>query len=265
MNETTEKYFCPPELYDVMYADFNADIAYQIACGRSARGPMLEACCGNGRLLIPTLEAGVQCDGFDLDAAMLADLERKLAGRGLKTGVYRADMRDFTLPRRYALITIPFNSFGHNLTQEDQLSTLRCCREHLDEGGRLMMVFFHPHTGRLLSFDGTPKLSKEFPNPAAPGVVRVIDATVSDRVEQINSVTRRVEVVDAAGAITSADEVKFRIRYVWKHEMELLLKVAGFKRWEARPTGNRYNEPFEMNSDRPIEEGDILAWSAWKD
>jgi hypothetical protein len=40
-------------------------------------------------------------------------------------------MRDFSLPRRYAAVLIPFNAFAHNLTTDDQRATLRCCYRHL--------------------------------------------------------------------------------------------------------------------------------------
>ena len=51
-------------------------------------------------------------------------LRRKAAALGLTARVHAADMRDFTLPRRYALIVIPFRAFLHNLATTDQLA--RC-------------------------------------------------------------------------------------------------------------------------------------------
>jgi len=260
------RYYCPPEIYDLTYSDFVQDVAPHVAAARAAGGPVLEACCGNGRLMLPTLEAGVDCDGFDLDPNMLADLERKLAERGLTAGLHHADMRDFSLPRRYARVVIPFNSFGHNLTQEDQLATLRCCRAHLDPGGHLTIVMFHPDAAKLLQFDGTPRPAREIPNIFRPGTVRVIDAATSDRVAQINTVRRVVELIDPSGTVTATHEFDFQIRYVWNPEMELLLRLAGFPRWEVRPLFKGYaagaGDPYETG--RKIEEGDILAWTAWK-
>ena len=103
-------YYLDPDLYDIVYSDFVADIAPHVALVRGARAPALEVCCGNGRLLIPTLEAGLACDGLDWDEKMLASLREKLAARSLSATVLKADMRDFSLPSRYALILIPFNS-----------------------------------------------------------------------------------------------------------------------------------------------------------
>jgi hypothetical protein len=67
----------------------------------------------------------VDIEGFGLHPGMLETLKRKAAALGLKPRLYRADMRDFTMPRRYALITIPFRGFMHLLDSEDVLNALR--------------------------------------------------------------------------------------------------------------------------------------------
>ena len=89
-------------------------------------------CCGTGRVLLPTLEASVDIEGLDLHPGMLDVLRKKAAALGPAPRVHLADMRDFTLARRFALITVPFRAFMHLLTTEDQLRALRCMREHLE-------------------------------------------------------------------------------------------------------------------------------------
>jgi hypothetical protein len=60
--------------------------------------------------------------------------------------------------------------------------------------------------------------------------------------------------------------VKFSLRYAYKPEMELLLRVAGFSRWEARPAFEGYfSGGSELAGNRPLREGDVIAWTAWKD
>lgn len=260
---STTAYFAPPDVYELMYADIVADIAPFAAAAVAAGGPVLEVCCGNGRLLIPALEAGAECDGLDSDPLMVADLDRRLAAKGLRAGTFVGDMRDFTLPRRYALIAIGFNSFLHNLTQDDQLATLRACRAHLAPGGCLQVVAFHPDTTKLLSFDGSRYLLKEIPNPREPGTVRIWDATTSDRYAQINTVHRTLEVHDLSGAITAHHEGTFQLRYIWAPELELLLRVAGFARWQAAPLLSATREPIHAEDGRLPREGETMLWSAW--
>lgn len=255
-------YYLDPSLYDAVYSDYTADIAPHVAAMRAAGGPALEICCGNGRLLVPTLEAGVGCEGLDLEEAMLADLRAKLAAKGLRATLHRADMRDFTLPMRYALIAIPFNSFLHNLTQADQLSTLRCCRQHLESGGRLQMVVFHPSAERLLQWSAAESLVKDLAWNGRR--YRVFDLAADDRVEQVRRMTRRVEVLEGERPVAT-HVLKFDLRYIYKPEMELLLRVAGFSRWEARPLMADYADPTSVAGDRPLREGDNILWTAWKD
>src|SRR5262249_30567211 len=158
---------------------------------------------------------GVDVDGLDYDAPMLESLRGKLAARGLTAGLHQADMRDFALPRRYALVFIPFNSFGHNLTQADQLRTLRACREHLAPGGRLALSLSHPSAQKLAGFDGTPHVGIEYDTPDG-GRVTVWDAPRPDRVEQLNHVERRFERRDRDGRVVETGQYAFTIRYVFK-------------------------------------------------
>ena len=256
-------YYLDPELYDAVYADVVADIAPHVELVRGAGGLALEVCCGNGRLLIPTLEAGLACDGLDYDGNMLADLVEKLTARHLESHVLYGDMRDFELQSRYALIVVGFNSFLHNLTQEHQLATLRCCKRHLAPGGRLVITAFHPSAEKLLQWSGKEMFLKELPHE--DGRLRVYDRADDNRIEQIRRMTRRIEFLDAADVVVRQATVSFSLRYIYKPEMELLLRVAGFARWQARPAFADYTDPASLADQRPLREGDNIAWTAWSE
>jgi hypothetical protein len=201
---------------------------------------------------------------MDLAPSMLESLKKKLAAKGLKTNVMHGDMRDFSLPDRYALIAIGFNSFLHNLTQAQQLATLRCCRHHLISGGRLVITMFHPSAAKLIEWAGPERLFKDIPHGA--GRVKVYDHAEDDRVEQIRRMSRRIELSDATGAVTRSENVEFQLRYVYKPEMELLLRVAGFTSWNVRAAFASYTDPASTaTSARPLQEGDILQWTAWRE
>ncbi|MEO5618069.1 MAG: class I SAM-dependent methyltransferase [Candidatus Eisenbacteria bacterium] len=255
-------YFFDPETYDQVYAGFTADLPHYLELVKHSGGAVLEVACGNGRLLIPALEAGVACDGLDYDRGMLDDLRRKLAASGRAASLFEADMRDFTLSGRYALITIAFNSFLHNLTQEDQLATLRCCLRHLEPGGRLAIIVFHPSAAKLVALAEGEILAVD--QPLAVGRIRVYDHSDDDRVEQTRLVTRRIEYLDAAGRVAAGKTFRFRLRYVFKPEMELLLRAAGFARWDMRPLFSNYSDPASAAGGRAAREGDNLLWTAWK-
>jgi len=259
----TSNYFFAPSEYDAVYGHLNSDLETLIAEMRRAPGRVLEVCCGNGRVLIPALDAGIAIDGLDLDPAMLADLREKLGDRARHVTLHEADMRSFALGRRYALIVVPFNSFLHNLTQADQLATLRRCLDHLEPEGRLILVVFHPSAAKLVEF--VEHEVEVFDVAFGDGRLRVFDRAVDDRVEQIRNVSRRVEHIAADGRKTDERHYDVRLRYVFKPEMELLFRVAGFARSEVRPLfDGRGFAGGVLAGDRAPREGDVLMWTAWK-
>src|SRR5262249_31358460 len=108
-----------PELYDQALQGFQEDLGFWLdearraapAPGRAAR--VLEVGCGTGRVLLHLQSQGIDVEGVDLHAPMLARLEAKAKALSLTPRVARGDMRDFTTPHRYHRVFIPFNAFAH--------------------------------------------------------------------------------------------------------------------------------------------------------
>jgi len=248
--------YVAPALYDVQYSAYREDLPFWVELARDAGGPVLEAGCGTGRVYLPLLEAGVDADGLDLLPAMLDELRRKAAVLGLAPRVHEADMRNFTLPRRYTLIVIPFRAFLHNLTTADQIATLRACRQHLETGGRLVVDLFYPSFARLIEPDGEWRLEREFPHPESGRPMSVVSRRASDRVNQTLRVEMELREHDERGAVLAAHPQSFALRWIYKPEMELLLQVAGFARWAV--AGSFDGRPLLHDTDQMI-------WTAWKD
>ena len=242
------------DLYDLKYATYAPDVDFYVAAAKEARGPVLEVGCGTGRILFPTMDAGVDIEGFDLRREMLDALERKARARGLTPRVFQADMREFTAPRRYALITTPFRAFQHNLTTGDQLATLGRIREHLLPGGALVFNIFHVSFDLMVIPDGVSRLEQEFTHPETGHVVRVYFTPFRDRVNQIVSGEGEVQEIDESGAIVRTEPYAFRLRWTYKAEMELLLTAAGFARCQV--WGGFDRRPLERDTDE-------MVWTAW--
>lgn len=246
-----------PALYDLMYANVRGDVPYWVARAKAAQGPVLEVACGSGRVLAPIVQAGVDADGLDADADMLEAARARIAAAGGRARLVRGDMRDFTMPRRYALVFIAFNSFLHNMTRADQLATLRACRRHLTREGALELALFAPDPVKLLEYDGREQVSSEH---AADGVqVTLHDADLADVLAQTTHVRRRMEI-RREGAEPERLVTEFAVRWIWPEEMALLLEVAGFARWRVTARTSPREEFTAKDTLRP---GDFMVWTAW--
>jgi SAM-dependent methyltransferase len=242
-------------LYDLVCGGIDFDIEFYLGLAKAARGPVLDVCCGTGRVLLPCLQAGVDIEGLDLFPPMLARLREKAAALGLNPTLHHGDMATFNLPRRYAMIMIPFNAFPHNLTTEAQLSCLRSCREHLLPGGLLVFDTCFPGLPWIGAPSGTRVLEGEFPHPETGLPVRMWDTRTFDRVEQLFHSFNEIEMLDAAGKVTATHPSKTTLRWTYKGEMELLLRLAGFARWQI--LGDFNGRPLQNETDSMI----VQAWT----
>lgn len=244
------------ELFDLMLGEVPYGRDFYVDLARETHGPVLEVACGTGRILLRCLQAGVDIEGLDLFEPLLQRCREKAARLGFSPRLHQADMSDFAIPRKFALITIPFNTFVHNLTQAAQIRCLQLCLEHLAPGGLLAFDTFFPPLEYLSQPVGTRVLEGEIPHPETGLPMRMYDTRTIDRVAQTQHSVNELEVLAADGSIRKAYQCECRFRYLFKHEMELLLRVAGFPRWEI------YGD-FEK---RPLtRETDAMIVFAWKD
>ena len=242
--------------YDRIFDTLDFDVAFWRGLAAAARGPVLDIGCGTGRITLPMLAAGADVDGLDASRPMLARLEEKARARGFTPRLTAGDMRDFTLERRYALITITFNSFLHNLTTEDQFATLRCCREHLEPGGALVMHVSTFGASLILHSGGPPVLELEVRDPETGHRLQHYDARTVDPVRQVQHSVNEVRELDDAGRVVASRFTETDVRWIHPGEMELLLRIAGFKRWALH--SGFANEPVGANDS-------MLIAFAWKD
>lgn len=248
--------FADGDVYDLVLKDVPYGLDFYVSLARAARGPVLDVACGTGRILLPCLQAGVEIEGLDLFEPMLKTLRTKAAALGLSPQLHQADMSDFSVPRQFALVMIPFNAFIHNLTQETQIGCLRLCREHLLPGGKLTFDTFFPG----LEFVSTPPYTRvlegEIQHPQTGLPVRIYDTRRVDRVEQMYYSLNDIELLAADGSVQTVHRTADCSRFFYKHEMELLLRVAGFVRWEI--SGDFDLRPLTREHDAMI----VTAWNA---
>ena len=220
-----KRYNAFADFYDDIWTGIKGDTKFYLQEAKKARGPVLEAACGTGRIMLPLLEAGVDIDGFDITPKMISVLKKKAKAKGLKPNVWVADMRSFRSKRKYGLIIVPYRSFLHIRTTEDQIKTLKNFKRHLKKGGRLVMNFFYPDFNFMAKNDG--KTSKKHPIYIKGKKYYSQEKVSISPIEQFNTVQ---------WTLTGQGKTRkysIDICYIYKKEFDLLLSAAGFRKWKV--------------------------------
>ncbi len=246
------------QIYDLQHGSFLDDIPMylRLAHEMPATASILEIGCGSGRVMIPLAEAGFHVVGVDESVEMLRIAERRLrSSRHIPTerwSLVHADARTLQLdrPARFDMALIALNTFLHNLTRGDQLAMLRAVRDHLSVGG-LLAVDLPPNDEMAYQpDDGVFQLEATLIDPLARSEIRKFVASRVFWATQEQELTYRIEERQAESSEATEQIVTFRLRHVFKHEMELLLLQTGF----AEPIwyGNYDLDPYGEGSPRMI-------------
>lgn len=225
-----DRYDVYAQFYDLEYGDLTADLLMIQQFAARCGSPILELACGTGRVLLPLAREGYQVTGIDVSPAMLELARRKVEAEDLadRVTVVEQDMRELALPGRFALAFVAVNSFMHLLNTEDQLAALDRIREHLKPGGLLLLDLFNPDLGRLLEFRGQVALEKVSVEPASGHRLMKFSTETVDLAQQTIRVTYVVERLDDEGHVQRT-VFPFSMRYLFRYELELLLRYAGFE------------------------------------
>lgn len=218
--------------YDTNSRGVPGDVEFYTDLARQADGLVIELGVGTGRIAIPCTEAGARVHGVDLEPSMLSIAREKAASRGLEERLTLAegDMRDertWAAPGPAALVTIPFRTFLHNLTTDDQVATLQACRRALDAGGVLALNVFNPSITKIAAWIGADRHDRWEPWCAQrqAGIEAQHDYQPS---AQVVTSTLRVREGGADGTRARWRRTSVTLRYVHRFEMEHLLARCGF-------------------------------------
>ena len=96
-------------------------------------GPALELAVGNGRIAIPLAATGVEVDGIDISPEAIDLIRAHPQGGVVNASV--ADISDFALDRKYALIYCVANSLSNVANQDGQIRCFELVAAHLAPGG----------------------------------------------------------------------------------------------------------------------------------
>lgn len=222
-------------IYDQMMADglddwVAANRRFYAANLKGIHGPVLECACGTGLFLLPLLQAGYDIYGFDISAAMLGTLRKKAARLGITDIDQRISVQAFETfhyEHPFEAVIIPTNAFGHLLTQEAQIRTLKNIYTHLRPGGKLLLDLRMPGLSEIAN----PEIVEgswytwTHPETGLPIRQRLVGRSDFDRQVIIDHCFIEYE--------GQAEDFPMTGRWILKSEFQLLLQLAGFSRWQA--------------------------------
>ena len=225
-----ERYDIYARFYDLDFGEADADLfMYQQFASRCG-SPILELGCGTGRVLLPLARQGYEITGVDLSQPMLEVARHKVAAEGLSERVTlsQQDMRELELAGRFNMAFAAINSFMHLLNTDDQLAALARIRHHLNPGGLLLLDLFNPDLSRLLEARGQVGLAKVMTDPDTGHRLMRFHSDKVDLGQQTIHVTFVLDELDAEGSLKRT-LFPFSIRYLFRFELELLLRHSGFE------------------------------------
>jgi SAM-dependent methyltransferase len=133
-----------------LWAEFNITEADELACFRRAierfGSPALDLGCGTGRLLLPFLAAGLDVDGADISADMLAWAAASAAASGFAPALHAQALHELDLPRRYRTI-FAAGVVGIGGSRAQDREGFRHVFEHLEPGGAFVFSHELPYAG----------------------------------------------------------------------------------------------------------------------
>jgi SAM-dependent methyltransferase len=238
------------ELYDLFYADFTEDIAMYLGFAERTGGSILEIGSGTGRVTLALAEEGQTVVGLELSEAMRAVAQRKADRAQLTDRVefIAGDMRRFKLDRHFGLIIIPLNTFLHNLTLDDQLATLACCKKHLRPGGLLVLDCFNPDPAHAED-DRRLIVQRSITDRDTGQTALLMLSRATDWNQQLQEITYFIDRSDLNGVVQRA-VLPAAFRFIFRNELQLLLKLGGFDLKDVY--GSYALDPFEAGSDKLI-------------
>lgn len=217
--------------YDSEHADKDEDFAFYSALASEQDGPVLIIGSGTGRIALQLAQEGHTVHGIEIERAMFERARAKLTAHPhLKDRLvfHHADARTLDLPRSFALVIIPYNTFMHFLTQDDQLALLRRIKGWLTDEGALALDL--PNAGEAFASQDTEAvvLERTFLELESGHLVMQQSSSRLDRVEQLMDVTWIYDEIGEEGQVHRT-VVPVQIHYFFLTELTLLLKASGLQ------------------------------------
>lgn len=241
-------------LYDLVYDDYDEDLALYEQFAARGDGASLELCVGSGRVALHLARAGHRVVGIDTSRPMLDRLGTRLdtseSGTTANVRLVEADARDFDLGERFDLVYCALDSFELFLTQEDQLAVLRNVARHLNDGG-----VFVCELRALSAVDWSPEpqpLQLEWArrDPSNGDLITKMSSLRASHTTQTTTTTLIFDRTRPPDDTIHRRSFEVTLRVTARAELDLLLAAAGMR--VQHVYGDTALSPFTDASDTMI-------------
>ncbi|KAM9862893.1 class I SAM-dependent methyltransferase [Leucobacter sp. BZR 635] len=188
---------------------------------RGTDGPILEPAAGNGRVLVPLLEAGLEMVGTDPSPDMLDRCRAECESRGLAAELSLGRFDTVDVRSEYAAVIIPAGSLQLVLDPGSTRAIVEGFFRALRPGGRLILDLDSLH-----ALAETEPWAKSWHDGDDLLTLTALSESV-DVVAQTTVAQLRYERWHG-GALAETELEQFALRLWGVHEMRLLLEAAGF-------------------------------------
>ncbi|MGY5877106.1 MAG: class I SAM-dependent methyltransferase [Candidatus Thorarchaeota archaeon] len=245
LNDLRNGYEGIGEFYDLFAS--NEDIPFYIELARKQGSPILDVAAGSCRVSLELAREGLDVHALEKSPSMLSAARKKLeevaSEISQRVALVEGDMSDFALDEKFALIIIP-TSFGHALTTDEQLSTLRCIKDHLRDDGLFVLDLYTniAHLDRIGFRDPPASL------PDGRVVTRSGEIAVNMS-QQLMRIDLTYHVRHADGKEDTL-EVSSGTAMISDREVDLLLRMTGLH--VEKEYGGYDRSPYTKDSGRRI-------------
>ena len=215
------------------------DLPFYASKLSNIKGKVLEPACGNGRIMVPLNEAGIDIEGFDLSDEMLSILKAHIEKEGLALNAWKDDMVTFSAPNTYEALIVPAGSFLLINNAADASEALKRFNEVMTEGGLLYIDIFLARDTAV----GDTEV-KSFQIDKTTTIRLTMEVIEYDDTENVFTSRHLYEKYEN-GKKTDTEEEIFPLKYYTLNTFQSLLEAAGF---EVRHIHSDYNETFDKNA-----------------